>query len=53
MARRTVFRWFHLWSKKGVLAYLFKALANLADMKWVFIDGSKVGAHQHSAGARR
>ncbi|MGI2068437.1 IS5-like element ISSod6 family transposase [Shewanella sp. MF08487] len=47
----TVFRRFHLWSKKGVLAHLFKALANLADMEWVFIDGSIVRAHQHSAGA--
>ena len=38
----TVFRRFNLWSKKGVLTHLFKALANLADMEWVFIDGSIV-----------
>lgn len=46
-----VFRRFHLWSKKDVLAHLFKALANIADIEWVFIDGSIVRAFQHSAGA--
>lgn len=36
----TVFRRFHLWPKKGILTYLFKVLANLADMESVFTDGS-------------
>jgi hypothetical protein len=29
---------------------LFKLLASCPDMEWIFIDGSHVRAHQHSAG---
>lgn len=47
----TVFRRFNLWSKKGILERLFKALSRNTDMEWLFIDGSIVKAHQHSAGA--
>ena len=36
---------------KDIQAYLFKALAKMADTEWVFIDGSIVRTHQHSAGA--
>lgn len=46
-----VFRRFNLWSKKGVLMKLFKALSDEPDTEWEFIDGSIVKAHQHSAGA--
>jgi len=47
----TVFRQFSLWSKKGLLERLFKALSRGTDMEWLFIDGSIVKAHQHSSGA--
>ncbi|WP_230579721.1 transposase, partial [Xenorhabdus bovienii] len=30
---------------------IFKGLSGLADREWLFIDGSIVRAHQHSAGA--
>jgi len=46
-----VFRRFNLWSKKGILFDLFKALSHSPDTEWEFIDGSIVKAHQHSAGA--
>lgn len=47
----TVFRRFNLWSKKGVLANIFKELSRDSDVEWLFIDGSIVRAHQHSTGA--
>ena len=31
------------------MASLFKVLASQSDIEWVFIDGSIVRAHQHSA----
>lgn len=47
----TVFRRFLLWSRKGILLRLFKRLILEPDFEWLFIDGSIVKAHQHSAGA--
>ena len=47
----TVFRRFNLWSKKGVLRFIFNQLSTIADTEWLFIDGSIVKAHQHSSGA--
>jgi len=47
----SVFRRFNLWSKKGILEMLFKALSRGTDTQWLFIDGSIVKAHQHSTGA--
>ena len=47
----TVFRRFNLWSKKGVLDFIFKHLSKDSDTDWLFIDGSIIRAHQHSAGA--
>jgi transposase len=47
----TIFRRFHLWSKKGVLNLLFSKLAYMTDSEWLFIDGSAVRSHQHSSGA--
>ncbi len=46
-----IYRRFNLWSKKGILMRLFKNLKAEPDMEWVFIDGSIIKAHQHSAGA--
>ncbi len=48
----TVFRRFNLWSRKGILNNIFKALSYITDCEWLFIDGSIVKAHQHSSGAR-
>lgn len=36
------FRRFHWWSKKGILAHLFKVLTYFADIELVLIDGSIV-----------
>lgn len=47
----TIYRRFLLWSKKGILMRLFKALSADSDVEWEFIDGSYVKAHQHSTGA--
>jgi transposase len=48
----TICRRFNLWSKKGVLMIVFRALRYEPDLEWEFIDGSIVKAHQHSTGAR-
>ena len=47
----SVYRRFNLWSKKGILDFIFKQLPIIADFEWVFLDGSTVRAHQHSSGA--
>ncbi len=41
-----IFRRFNLWSRKGVMAEIFKFLSSLHDPEWVLIDGSIVKAHQ-------
>ncbi|MBK8971242.1 MAG: IS5 family transposase [Hahellaceae bacterium] len=47
----SVYRKFNVWSKKGIWRCLLDALIFEPDLEWVFIDGSYVKAHQHSAGA--
>ena len=47
----TVFRRFTLWSRKGVMSRVFKAISRDTDTEWLFIDASIVRAHQHSHGA--
>lgn len=47
----TIFRRFNLWSRKGVMSRIFKALSQDTDTEWLFLDGSIVRAHQHSQGA--
>ena len=47
----SVYRRFNLWSKKGILGFIFNKLSKMADLEWVFIDGSIIRAHQHSTGA--
>ena len=47
----TVFRRFNLWSRKGVMTQLFKALSHETDTEWVFLDSSIVQAHQHGHGS--
>ena len=46
-----IYRRFNLWSKKGILVSVFRALKNDPDLEWVFIDGTIVKAHLHCAGA--
>ena len=36
----SVYRRFNLWSKKGILGFIFNNLSKMADLEWVFIDGS-------------
>ncbi len=40
------------WSRKGVWARVFNALAADADTEYAMIDSTIVRAHQHSAGAK-
>ncbi len=47
-----VFRRFNLWSKKGVMAEIFKFLSRLNDAQWLFIDGSIVKAQQDGANVK-
>jgi len=47
----SVYKVFNYWSKKGLWKKLFNVLRTDSDLEWVFIDGSYVKAHQHSAGA--
>ena len=44
---------FNRWSKSGVFARIFKALAVDHDNEYMMIDATIVRAHQHSAGARK
>ena len=47
----TVYKRFNDWSSKGKLMTLFETLVQAPGLEWVFIEGSIVRAHQHSAGA--
>ncbi|MEO6917818.1 MAG: IS5 family transposase, partial [Collimonas sp.] len=47
----SVYKKFNAWSASGKWRNIFKALVVEPDVEWVFIDGSYVKAHQHSAGA--
>jgi len=47
----SIYKRFNCWSASGKFLTIFKYLVNDPDMEWVFIDGSYVKAHQHSAGA--
>ena len=46
-----VYKRFNAWSSSGKWLNIFQALVVEPDMEWVFLDGSYVRAHQHSAGA--
>ncbi len=39
------------WSQKSILQIIFNWLCSFSDKGWLFIDGSIVRAHQHSAEA--
>ena len=44
---------FGRWAKSGVGERVFKHLSQEADNEYAMIDSTIVGAHQHSAGARK
>ena len=48
----SVFQRFNRWSRKGVWARIFKALAADPDFEHIMIDATIVRAHQHAAGAK-
>ena len=50
---KNVHRRFSRWAQRGVLANLFKGLAEDADNEYAMIDSTIVRAHQHSAGAKK
>lgn len=48
----SIFKKYNRWSKKNKLMNIFKLSSQHADKEWIFIDGSHVRAHQHSAGIK-
>jgi transposase len=48
----SIFKKYSRWSKDNKFLEIFKLISKHADMEWVFIDGSHVRAHQHSAGIK-
>jgi len=50
---RSVHKRHSRWSRSGVWARVFKALAEDADNEYAMIDSTIVRAHQHSAGAQK
>ena len=48
----SIFKKYNRWCKNDKLMKIFKLISSNADTEWVFIDGSHVRAHQHSAGIK-
>ncbi len=51
-ASATVKRRYYRWIERGALDGSLEALAAEADLEWLMIDSTIVGAHRHAAGAR-
>lgn len=49
---RTGCPWRDLPTEFGKSNSIFKLFSNHADKEWIFIDGSYIRAHQHSAGIK-
>lgn len=49
----TVYSRFRKWIEDGVLDNIFRVLSLDAELGELFLDGSIVKAHQHSAGAKK
>jgi transposase len=49
----TVKRRYYRWIEMGVLDAILAALSREADLEWLMIDSTIVGAHQQAAGACR
>jgi transposase len=48
----SIFKKYSRWSKNNKFMKIFKLISGDADKEWIFIDGSHVRAHQHSAGIK-
>lgn len=48
----TIFKKYSRWFKNNKFMKIFKFISKRADTEWIFIDGSHVRAHQHSAGVK-
>ena len=48
----SIFKKYNRWSKNSKFMNIFKLFSQHADKEWIFIDGSHVRAHQHSAGIK-
>lgn len=46
----SVYKCFNHWVSTGKLIRSLKLLASYPDLEWIFLDGSQICAHQHSAG---
>ena len=46
----SIFQKYNYWSIKDKLMKIF---SDEADLEWIFLDGTHVRAHQHSAGIKR
>ncbi len=49
----SVYKRFSRWSMSGVWERVFNELAEDADFKKIYLDGTIVRAHQHASGARK
>ena len=48
----SIFKKYSRWSKHNKLMKIFKLISKHTDKEWIFIDGSHIRAHQHSAGLK-
>ncbi len=48
----SIFKKYSRWSKHNKLLKIFKLISKHTDKEWIFIDGSHIRAHQHSAGLK-
>ncbi len=48
----SIFKKYNRWYKNSKFMNIFKLFSQHADKEWIFIDGSHVRAHQHSAGIK-
>lgn len=48
---KTVYNRFNEWCKSGLWEEIFLSLRTDPDFEWVFVDGTYIKAHQHSAGS--
>lgn len=48
----SIFKKYSRWSADNKFMKIFKLFSKHADKEWIFIDGSHVRAHQHSAGCK-
>jgi hypothetical protein len=47
-----IFKRFTRWSKDNKVLKIFKLFSKDADLEWVFLDASRIRAHQHVTGLK-